>query len=105
MSDERIIQSVRDLKLFIARGKEATVRNRQKRCDCQVGSPTHPVHIGGKKRSRGEKRLVLSQHGALHGVFGQKGCPHSTLSATTKPRKERRPVFAIPRSIPVLVIR
>ena len=49
MSDERIIQSVADLKLFISRGKEATRRNRQKRCDCQVGSPTHPVHIGGKK--------------------------------------------------------
>ena len=106
MADERIVRSVRELRIFQRRSKEAGQRNKQKRCACQVGSPSHLVHIGGKKRSRGEKAIILSRHGALHGVFGARGCPHSTLASTTKPKTEgRSKVLVIPRSIPVLVIR
>ena len=106
MSDERIVRSVWELRIFQRRSKEAGQRNKQKRCACQVGSPSHLVHIGGKKRSRGEKAIILSRHGALHGVFGQEGCPHSTLRETTRALRlvPRDPLAALPL-IPTVIVR
>ena len=71
--------SVHLYRLTLRRAKEAESRNKNPRCACQVGSPTHVV----KSKKRGQRAIVLARHGALHGVFGKQGCPHSETARTT----------------------
>lgn len=80
--------SVLAWRLSIARQKASERRN-PVGCPCQK---SHEVTV--LTATLGSKRIRLSQHGALHGVWHHQGCPHSTLASTTKPgvffRKQRK---------------
>lgn len=79
--DERIEWSVRQLRLFLARNRFAEARNRGT-CPCYHHANPPPTVIG--RRETRIKSINLTQNGALHGVFGHRGCPHSTLATSTE---------------------
>ena len=64
-------------RLSLRRARDAQSRN-PRRCKC-----TSPSEVHVQTATLGTKRIRLSQHGALHGVFGHEGCPHSELALTT----------------------
>lgn len=72
--------SVHVYRLMMARAKAAETRNKNPRCHCQI--EVHPPEWHSKRRQG--KRQLNTQHGALHGVFGNRGCPHSDMARTTK---------------------
>ena len=91
--------SVHVYRLTMARAKAAEARNKNPRCPCQSGSPTHVV----KSKKRGQRAIVLARHGAKHGVWGHLGCPHSTLAETTA--SSRLALVKVKRPISTVVFR